>query len=259
MQELNTLIENHLNLQVKISYQDHHNFLLRHGLNQCKNVLDVGTGSGHFLKKLAHDHDEIQFVGIDKRIHLIESTMQEEFKNIQVFQVDMFSKNSNFDFSKYDGILMRYFLLHVDHSQKILDLLVKRAKRPSKIWIIDLDWSKIECIPKHPSFSHFLNPIKNFCQTVSKDSEGAKNIQAMLLKTGFQDVQSETISFNSKNISLLDFSQYLNQEILCYSLLLGKCQTDQEVIDALNFIKNYVKTKEVDVIYGMNLVFASLK
>lgn len=259
MSELNFLIENHLNLQAEISYQDHHQFLVRYGLNQCENVLDIGTGSGYFLKKLAHDHPNLHFVGIDKRIHLFESTNREKFKNIQTFQVDMFSKNTTFDFSKYDGILMRYFLLHVDHSQKILDLFINKAKRPSKFWIIDLDWSKIECIPKHPSFEYFLNPIKNFCQTISKDSQGGRNIHSMLLNSGFQDVRIESVPFHSKNTSLLDFSLYLKQEIICYSMLMGKSLKDSEVINALSFINNYVETNEVEVFYGMNLVFASIK
>lgn len=65
--ELDSLVESHLNLQVKISYPQHHDFLIRHQLNQCSNILDVGCGNGTFVARLAHDHASIHFVVIDKR------------------------------------------------------------------------------------------------------------------------------------------------------------------------------------------------
>ena len=81
--ELNSFVESHLNLQVKISYSEHHDFLIRHGLNKCSRILDVGTGNGTFVARLALDHPGIQFVGIDKRKQCIDSSKRLITKNTQ--------------------------------------------------------------------------------------------------------------------------------------------------------------------------------
>jgi hypothetical protein len=39
-------------LQVKLSLERHHAFMLQHGLASCENVMDIGTGDGLFLEKL---------------------------------------------------------------------------------------------------------------------------------------------------------------------------------------------------------------
>ncbi len=257
--DLDNLVENHLNLQVKISYPDHHDFLARHGLNDCAHVLDVGCGNGTFVSRLAQDHPQTQFVGIDKRRPCVESCQKVLRENLVVQHVDMFSREGSFDFSQYDGILMRYFLLHVDHSQKILELFKLKAKRPSRFWIIDLDWSQFACAPQSEVFLKLTNLVKDFCAKISKESMGGQKVVSLLEKLDYQNIQVEHIPFTDKTISLDDFSLYLKQEVICYARMMGRSLHDPETSEIIRFIDEDVKSGKYEISYGMILVSAELR
>lgn len=255
---LDAFVDNHLNLQVKISYSDHHGFLLRHGLDECAQVLDVGAGNGTFVARLAQDHPRMKFTGIDKRKHCVESSSKLIGENLSFELVDMFSRTSSFDFSRFDGFLMRYFLLHVDNAHKILELLKAKSKSTAKFWIIDLDWSQITCEPSHPTFDKLVGLVKAFCVKVSVGSRGGQNIVPLLKKAGFQNIIVENIPFNGKNITIDDFTRYLMQEIQCYSIMSGKVSDDPETLEILRFIDEDVRSGKAQVSYGMVLVSAQL-
>lgn len=255
---LDAFVEDHLNLQVKISYEDHHDFLLRHNLHQCSHVLDIGTGNGLFVSRLALDHPDIQFVGIDKRKQCVESCQKYATKNLDFFQVDMFSKKTAFDFSLFDAFLMRYFLLHVDHSQKIFEFLKMNSKKPARLWIIDLDYSKLTCFPQNKTFDKLTNLIKDFCSKISIDSMGGQKAANLLQKIGYQNIVEESIPFTHNKIALEDLVRYMIQEAQCYSIMCGRGTNDPEVDEILRFIDQDIRAGKFQVSYGMILISAKL-
>lgn len=257
--ELDSFVESHLNLQVKISYPEHHDFLIRHGLNECFQVLDIGTGNGSFVARLAQDHPGIQFIGIDKRKQCIESSKRLIAHNFDTVQVDMFSRESTFNFSRFDGFLMRYFLLHVDNSQKILELIKVKSKRPSKIWIIDLDWSQFKCEPHNESFDKLTSLVKDFCSKISIDSMGGQKVLPMLQKLDYQNIVVEHVPFSNRTISVEDLALYLKQEVQCYSRMSGRSVNDPETSEIIRFIDEDFRLGTFQISYGMNLVSAELQ
>lgn len=254
--DLNQLVEDQLNLQVSLSYQEHHAFLLRHGLLDCKRVLDIGTGNGLFAKRLATDHEDIEFVGIDKRKNCIESCIRNQARNLRFEQVDMFSKNTLFDFGAFDGFLMRYFLLHVDHSHKIFDRLKAQVKKRSHVWVIDLDYSQISCMPSHPVFDKFLRLVKEFCLKKSIDSLAGNRVASLLEERGYECISVEHHPFTSTHLSPSELGTYLQQEALCYSAMVGGTMNDPETLEIVTFFEKEVKTGNVHVSYGMILISA---
>lgn len=258
MNEFDLFVENHLNLQVKISYHDHHDFLLRHGLGECSRVLDVGTGNGSFVARLAQDHDGIQFIGIDKRRHCIESCGKLVSSNLQFEQVDMFSRTTQFDFSQFDGFLMRYFLLHVDNSQKILELFKSRAQSGAKFWIIDLDWSQFNCEPSHPVFDKMTKLVKDFCSKVSVESLGVQKLLPMLEKLRFQEIKVECIPFSTERISREELAEYLKGEVICYSKMNSEVGAQSETGEIIQFIDDHFLAGKSEISYAMKLITARL-
>lgn len=255
---LDSFVESHLDLQVKISYSDHHDFLLRHKLRECSNVLDVGTGNGTFAAKLARDHQDIQFVGIDKRRPCVESCQKLLTANFHAAHVDMFARESKFAFEKFDGFLMRYFLLHVDHAQKILELLKKRSKKPAKFWIIDLDSSQFHCEPENKTFNKLTQLVKDFCAKASVDTMGGQNVVPMLKALDYQNIVVENLPFTAERIDREDFALYLKQEIQCYSMMLGRTANDPETEEIVSLIDSDVRSGKYNISYGMVLISAEL-
>lgn len=251
------LVEDQLNLQVKISYQDHHEFLLRHGLKECARVLDIGTGNGAFVSRLSHDHPDIHFTGIDKRQSCLESAQRYVAHNLNFELVDMFSRRSAFDFSLFDGLLMRYFLLHVDHASKILELLQRQAKPGAKFWVIDLDFSQLTCLPHHKSFDKLVTLIKDFCQKISPESLGGNRVLPMMEALGFQNIEVQNVPFTTKKIAREDLVLYLKQEILCYSQMSGRPSQDTDTLEIIHFLDEVMRLGKYEISYGMILLGAT--
>ncbi len=256
--DFDAFVESHLDLQVKISYREHLDFLRRHGFDECSQILDVGCGNGTFVARLALDHPQIQFRGIDKRKQCIESGQKRVRENLEFSQVDMFARESTFDLSLFDGFLMRYFLLHVDNAQKILELLKLKSKRPSRFWIIDLDWSQFSCHPTHKDFDKLTHLVKDFCSKISVESKGGQNVVPLLEKLDFQNIKVEHMPFSTKTIDLNDLVLYLRQEVLCYSRMSGRAMNDPETAQILQFIDEEVRRGEYQISYSMILVSAEL-
>lgn len=254
-QRLESFVDDHLNLQVELSYADHHDFLLRHGLLECRRVLDVGTGNGTFAARLSRDHSQIEFLGIDKRAPCVESCRQWTQPNFRARQVDLFARNLDLELGSFDGILMRYFLLHVDHAHKILERLRQDGKRPSQLWVIDLDWSQFTCTPMHPAFAMLADLVRAFCAKVSVDTAGAQNIVPLLKRYGFSNITVEAVPFTSYTLPREKFAQYLHQEVLCYARMIG-AEPGPEI---LRFIEQEVRTGVCEISYGMGLVAAELR
>jgi ubiquinone/menaquinone biosynthesis C-methylase UbiE len=255
---LDSFVDSHLNLQVHISYPEHHGFLLRHGLKKCKHVLDIGTGNGTFVARLAQNHPDIQFTGIDKRRPCIENCKKLMSENFQAKHVDMFARDSAFDFAQFDGFLMRYFLLHVDNAQKILELLKIKAKRPARFWVIDLDWSQFSCYPLNENFNKLTNLVKDFCSKISVDTRGGQNVVPLLERLDYQNIIVENLPFTSRNVALEDLTLYLKQEVQCYSRMMGRGVDDPETAEIVRFIDKDVRSGNVQVSYGMILLTAEL-
>ena len=256
--DLDLLVESQLNLQVKISYPEHHDFMIRHQLGECTRVLDVGTGNGSFAACLAEDHPHIQFAGIDKRKHCIDSCKKSVRENLDFQQVDLFARESQFEYSRFDGFLMRYFLLHVDHSKKILALLKAKSKKPARFWIIDLDFSQFNCEPKSKTFDQITNLVKDFCLKNSPDSMAGQNVLPLLKELNYQNIRVENLPFSCAKINIDDLALYIKQEILCYSKMSGKSNSDPNTQEMLRFIDEDFRAGKFKISYGMILLYAEL-
>ena len=254
---LDSIIEDQLNLQVTISYDRHHEFMIKNGLTGCKKVLDLGTGNGLFLRKLAIDHPNIEFVGVDKRPHFIERCNSTLMQNVSSFQLDIQEDNSNFDFGQYDGIVMRYFLLHVPNAKEILKKLLSKLKKKAHLWVIDVDLSDFQCVPQNSSFELLGDLFHEFCSKNSIDTFAGQNLGPIFNELGFKNIIRLADPFSTKNTPIEQMVRFLKQETICYSQMNGRIQPDKPTVEVLNFIDSKVKTREVDISYGMILWHAS--
>lgn len=222
-------------------------------------MLDVGTGNGTFVARLSQDHPSTHFVGIDKRKPCVESCKKLVSENFEALQVDMFSRESTFDFSKFDGFLMRYFLLHVDNSQKILELLKLKSKRPSRFWIIDLDYSQFACEPQSEIFNELTSLVKDFCSKVSVHSMSGQKVLSQIQELHYQNIVVEHLPFSTQTIPVEDLALYLKQEVQCYSRMMGRPADDPETSQIVKFIDEEVRSGKYQISYGMVLISAELK
>ena len=101
---LSDLVDHILIMQTDYSWPKEAECLENHGLKSAKRVLDIGTGNGHFLCRMAERYPDKQFVGIETSEPLIERAAkiarEMSLSNIKFIhdQCPASSINEKFDF-----------------------------------------------------------------------------------------------------------------------------------------------------------------
>ena len=250
------VINDQLNLQVNISYSRHHAFMLKHGLAACRRVLDLGTGNGHFLSKVAGSHSSIRFYGIDDKPHMIEAAKERDAKNVEwrIADVNDFGKLP--DLRGIDGILMRYFILHLPNIREVLARIAGSVRKGTVLWIFDVDLNEFVCDPPHRAFDLIKDLARRFCDRFSNESEAASQLPDILAGAGFAFVEKEIEPFSNKEMESRLFEKFLSQEVYLYSRFLRQRQNSRDMTAIRHFIRHEVASGDHEVRYGMVMVAA---
>ncbi len=249
------IVDNQLKLQVDISFASHHKFMIEENLSNCHAVMDIGTGNGYFLSKLAALYPRIQFFGIDKNRQRIELAKNRfKHKNIKWIVGDV-NELSTFPFvNQVDGILMRYFLLHLKSVKAVLLKLFNAIKPSAHLWIIDLDLNSFICRPSHSGFVLLKNLVKEYCNK-SSESLAATQITPILEGIGFSILRKEIDPFTNKRIRSDLFRQFIEQEAMLYHYHIRKNFDSNELQQIRNFIHSSA-LNDYFVQYGIAMISA---
>ncbi len=253
---LEDVINNQLKLQVDISYGRHHSFMLKHGLSVCKNVMDLGTGNGYFLSRVAGNNRDIKFYGIDNKAHMISSAMKSDVANVEWHTGDIHDMATIPSMSNMDGILMRYFVLHLPDVRKILTKIGEHVKKGTVLWIFDLDLNEFVCEPHQIAFDLLKNLVQRFCDHYSIDSKAASLLPDFLDDAGFELLEKEVEPFSNRNVDKQLFQKFLSQEVYLYSNFLNERQDTGEIESIKNFIRHQAISDNYMVQYGMVMIGA---
>jgi len=251
------LINDQLKLQVEISFNKHYSFMFKHGLSECKNVLDIGTGSGDFLKALAMSQPRIKFFGLDNKQHMIEAAKTKKIKNVEWCIADINHFESLPQLGKVDGILMRYFILHLPNIKEALAKIADSIKRGSCLWIIDLDLDCFSCEPAHGAFRLMHDLVERFCDKFSVDTKAATQLPSLLEKSGFEVNERVIAPFTNFEGDKNLFKRFLKNEVEIYGRFLEEDFNTKEMQTIFDFIENEAVNDQYKVKYGMTMIAAT--
>lgn len=253
--DLEELVEEQLDLQVKIQFDHHHTFMLKNGLDGCSNVTDLGTGNGAFLAALAGKHRHTNFTGIDSHENMLEKARRKKLDNVRWCLGDANDFQTIPGLKDADGVLMRFLLLHLKDASTVIANLYNSIKADAHIWIIDLDIEHFRCEPPHESFEIIKKLVKAYLNEHGKDSNVGSKLRAMLAGTGFHTINLETEELNTDTVDVEVLQRFLIHELTVYRHALPNTLTDEEFAAAKKFIED-LSLGDTFVNYGITMVSA---
>ncbi len=254
--DLAELVEDQLNLQVKMQFKCHHQFMTNSGLGKCRRVMDIGTGNGAFLTALALKHPDISFIGVDDKKHMVDNASKAGVKNVKCLIGDVHDPKTISDIGKVDGVLMRYVLLHLNDTPNVICKLFKALKKNARLWIIDLDLEHYVCNPPNEAFELIKGLVRKFCDAHGKDSNIGSRLTGMLKSAGFKSIKRELEPLNTKTVEISLLQKFIWQEVLVYQAALQNILTDEEFDKIKTFIDE-LPTSGTFLNYGVTLVAAT--
>lgn len=218
--DLDSAIQEQLALQVALSLERHHAFMHAHGLSHCRSVVDLGTGSGDFLSMIASRHPSTRFYGIDNKKHMVNAAGAYTLANVEWIHADALGGQTSRLLESADGILMRYFVLHLPDTEPSLSKMLANTHAGARLWVLDLDTDYCRCDPPSEAFDAFVDLVQEYCKQNGVRIRTGAMLPPILDACGF-DVQSiEVEPFNNRAIDRERFAAYLLREATLYHHLL---------------------------------------
>jgi SAM-dependent methyltransferase len=213
---LNEAIRAQLALQVDLSFERHHGFMAEHGLAECRTVVDLGTGDGNFLGRVAERHPGIRFIGIDDKPNMVEAAKSAICSNAEWVLADALDAAATSLLRAADGILMRYFLLHLPDTEAALAHILMVMRPGARLWVFDLDMDYTRCEPPAPAFDLLQNLVRDFCRANRVEMRTGSRVPATLDGLGWDVREVSVEPFNSREIDPGRLAEYLYREAVLY-------------------------------------------
>ena len=253
--EREELIEDQLDLQVKMQFDQHHAFMLKNGLDGCSNVIDLGTGNGTFLAAIAQKHPNISFTGIDTHEDMLRRARRKKMDNVRWCDGDVNDFETVPGIKNADGALMRYILLHLKDTSTVIANLYNALPDGARLWIIDLDMEHFHCDPPHEAFELIKRLLRQFFDAHGKDSNIGSKLRTILEGAGFHTINMETEELNTESVDIKILQKFMIQEVIVYRYILQNALTDEEFAMIKKFIED-LSLGDTFVNYGVTMASA---
>jgi SAM-dependent methyltransferase len=138
------------NLEKEISHFD---------LSSFKSVLDAGCGSGLLGRYLQKKYPDMSYSGCDQSQERIKYAKVHGPKHFNFFTADIY--DDNFTSDKYDLIISRYVLHHLENPTLAITNLKKKLMPGGKIIIVDVDGLMLNIGTENIFILDCLDKIKN--------------------------------------------------------------------------------------------------
>lgn len=254
--DMQSVIQDQLSLQVRLSYDRHHAFMAAHGLGRVESVADLGTGDGLFLSCLARDHPAVRFCGIDDKPHMIKAARAREATNVDWVLADALAPETRERIGRAGGVLMRYFILHLPGTREALGRILRRARLGTRLWVFDLDTDHSRCLPPHPAYASFTGLVRGFCEKDLVEIRTGAMLPPILEGLGWETEDVSVEPFNNQEVDPALFAEYILREATLYHTFLHGSARRQELSPLREFLQDPSTRASHLVQYGMVMLCA---
>ena len=185
-----------LTMQTDYSWPKESECLEKHGLKDARRVLDIGSGNGYFLCRMAELYPDKQFTGIE----ISEPFVERAFKTAREMKL------SNVRFihdkcpvqaikEKFDFILARLTIYCSSDREDVLAWAYELLENRTRIGVIELDYDWIYTYPHNPIINKVFAVHRREFEVHGADCSMGKKVPFMLQNAGFKDIMFEVRSW----------------------------------------------------------------
>ena len=186
---LTDLSDQILTMQTEYSWPREAECLEKHGLKNAKRVLDIGTGNGHFLCRMAERYPDKQFIGIETSEPLIErafkTAREMNLLNIKFIHDECPALSIK---EKFNFVLARLTIYCAPNRDDVLAWAYEILKDKSRIGIIELDYDWIYTYPPNPIIEKVFCVHRHEFELHGADCSMGKKLPFKLQEAGFKDI-----------------------------------------------------------------------
>jgi SAM-dependent methyltransferase len=180
--------------------------------SMANRVLDVGTGNGYFVQKLAQEFRAKRFVAIDiddAQLALAEATnLSEEvsFRRVSVDDID----------GVFDAVLLRFVAQHLPDLAAVLRHLRTLLSDSGTLYITESDNTRTLFQPEPGEFRRLFRQLAEQRRAVGADLDIVKRIPTIAWSAGFKVAEVRDVLSTSSDYGGLERMLDMELAILAY-------------------------------------------
>ncbi len=181
-----------LRIQVDSTWPKEADALEAHGLSNAATVLDIGTGNGYFLSRLADRYPEKRFTGIENNEALAHAA-RERIKTAGLTNVEVVLGKCPFAEldRKFDFILARLSIYSMPNRDEVLKWACNLLKDDGRMAIIDADFGQSYTFPPDPAWARMIEVTIHLIEEINGDPRIGRKLPHMLMQAGLCDIRFE--------------------------------------------------------------------
>ncbi|MFH1728168.1 MAG: class I SAM-dependent methyltransferase, partial [Pseudomonadota bacterium] len=249
-----------LKFQVEVSFDRQYNFMMENGLDECDEILDVGTGNGYFLGLLAVNKPYVSFTGLDSNETML-GRAEDIVQGLGVDNVTLLSGDIDQDpfgdkEPQFDGILLRYTDVHISDFEHTLSILSKYLKPGGRIWIFSVEIDNMGSTPEHEVYKLYIEGIQRFYHTFGIDGHRATILTSLLDIAGFSEVVSVPDLISTKDLGAKMFGDFMINQAEVFRHFDSTSFSEEDVEIIRDFAHTYLSSQEFNGTHGAVMVTA---
>jgi len=162
---------------------------LEEHLQSAKRVLSVGCGPGVFLRELAENHPNAEFVGVDlsaERIHDAELRLR-GMPNARVQVGD--AQALPFESDSFDFVFCRFLMEYLPDKQQAVREMVRICRAGGKLLLQDLDGQLLWHSPEDPGLQQTIERVVSRLATTGFDPFVGRKLFNLSYEAGLADIK----------------------------------------------------------------------
>jgi len=254
--DVKELVDKILRLQADCSWSREIKCLEEHGLSSATRILDIGTGNGHQLCRMAKRYPDKKFVGIEVSEPLVtlalDSAHEMGLANIEFIHDKCPTSRVEGDF---DFILARLTIYCAQNREELLSWAHEILKNNARIAIVDMDYDWLYNYPQNPIIQKMFQVHRREFENGGADCSMGKKLPFILQRAGFRDVSCEVKTWWS-SFGLTD-EQFL-ELFSAYGAFSTKVAPDlfsnEDYADLISYLNEIISSKSGTVVYPLFVV-----
>ncbi len=169
-----------------------------HGLLEARNVLDIGTGNGHFLCRLAERYPDKRFTGVEVSEPLVELA-RDNVRERGLNNVELLHGKCPVDECRgpYDLVLARLSLYCDPKRDDVLRWAHGLLNRGGRLAIIDTDDGWMYAHPHDEILHKLFETLSSTFKADDVDRFIGRKLPGLLRKNGYSDIKFEVKTWYS--------------------------------------------------------------
>lgn len=208
--------------------------------NQFKTVLDIGTGEGNWIKAFSSKIEHVDITAIDADSKLIETAKKNHSAANIDFRHAMF--NEEYSTQKYDCILARFSMEHVDNPDTFIEEVYKRLN-PNGMFIVN-EWFIDIYYSSNPIWKKYREKEDEVYEALGSHPRLALSLPSLYRKHGFTSILSSYHSISPSTVDKKSFFELTIAYAILFNGLKPNIFDDFFTADIIQYCKNSIENSD---------------